>query len=221
MELLLLRILTQKRIQSHSNRLMKEPSSSQSIISTKQKMSPQLWSTTLRCFFARNRSCIQKEWTQMVERATDLSECFETEFYFRKTGFSSYRPKFMKRGARIFEIKVNPENGDMTSTGVALGWLVHDSTNWHQSNLLEDSAWLLHLMGPRRCKCEWVLVKQVLQIQDSNTDRMLVDVILKILNRQENFCIKEKISLDKVITTYFRHRGQNREISPNFLMLIN
>ena len=57
----------------------------------------------------------------MVERATDLSECFETEFYFRKTGFSSYRPKFMKRGARIFEIKVNPENGDMTSTGVALG----------------------------------------------------------------------------------------------------
>ena len=33
--------------------------------------------------------------------------------YGRKTGYSSYGPKFMMRGARIFEINVDPNRGDM------------------------------------------------------------------------------------------------------------
>ena len=33
--------------------------------------------------------------------------------YGRKSGFSSYGPKFMKRGARIFELEINPSSGAM------------------------------------------------------------------------------------------------------------
>ena len=33
--------------------------------------------------------------------------------YGRKTGFGSYGPKFAKRGARVFEIDVDPNRGDM------------------------------------------------------------------------------------------------------------
>jgi len=33
--------------------------------------------------------------------------------YGRKTGFNSYGPKFMMRGARIFELDVNEGSGNM------------------------------------------------------------------------------------------------------------
>ena len=33
--------------------------------------------------------------------------------YGRKTGFGSYGPKFAKRGARVFEIDVDQNRGDM------------------------------------------------------------------------------------------------------------
>ena len=63
--------------------------------------------------------------------------------------------------------------------------------------------------------------KQVLAIQDPNTDPMLQSVILEILNRNENFFIRERISLNKIQYEYCRHRDRNPGITPSFLMLIN
>ena len=34
--------------------------------------------------------------------------------YGRKSGFNSYGPKFMKRGARIFNLEVDDSTGEMT-----------------------------------------------------------------------------------------------------------
>jgi len=35
--------------------------------------------------------------------------------YGRKTGFASYGPKFVQRGARVFNILVDPNTGEMTT----------------------------------------------------------------------------------------------------------
>ena len=62
---------------------------------------------------------LEKGTVQWVSAGGDHSSDFWGTYaginlaYGRKTGFSSYGPKFVQRGARIFDFEVDPETGEM------------------------------------------------------------------------------------------------------------